>query len=312
MVMLMDKTYHFIVNTHSRTGKAQQIWDRLESILRSRGVSYQVYITEYVHHATELATAITAGEEPVYLVTCGGDGTVNEVLNGIRDLSKVVFGYSPLGSANDFARGLSLSGEPEQILQDILDSREEHAIDIGQVSWQGGSRRFVISAGAGIDAMVCRRALTSKLKTFLNHFHLGSLTYGLLTISSLFQAPFVHGEVLTEEGEHYTMPKAIFTAAMNFPWEGGGVPMAPRASATDGRLSVCCVYGIPRLLCLLCFPFLLAGKHEKIKGFDVVNATELTVTFDKPMVVHADGEDCGDQLEVTFSAMPNVLRMPVL
>lgn len=308
----MDKTYHFIVNTHSRTGKAQQIWENLEDVLRSRGVAYQVYITEYAHHATELAAHITAGEEPVYLVTCGGDGTVNEVLNGIRDLSKVIFGYIPLGSANDFARGLHLTGEPRVILEKMLDSQEEQAIDLGRVSWNGGSRIFGISAGAGIDAMVCRRALTSKLKVFLNHLHLGSLTYGLLTISSLFQSPFVNATMLTQEGQQHTMPKAIFTAAMNFPWEGGGVPMAPKASPTDGKLSVCCVYGIPRLLCLFCFPFLLAGKHEGIKGFDVVNATEMKFTFDKPMVVHADGEDCGDQLEVTFSALPGALRMPVL
>lgn len=303
---------HFIVNTHSRTGKAAIAWARLEEMLQSREVAYEAYITEYVHHATELAAAITAGEEPVYLVVCGGDGTVNEVLNGIRDLSKVIFGYIPLGSANDFARGLRLSGEPEEILAKILGSKEEWTVDLGRVSWNGGSRIFGISAGAGIDAMVCRRALTSKLKVFLNHLHLGSLTYGLLTVSSLFQSPFVNATLLTQEGQQYTMPKAIFTAAMNFPWEGGGVPMAPKASPTDGKLSVCCVYGIPRLLCLFCFPFLLAGKHESIHGFDVVNVTEIKITFDKPMVVHADGEDCGDQLEVTFSALPGALRMPVL
>ena len=308
----MDKTYQFIVNTHSRTGKAVQIWENLENILWSRNVSYQAHITEYAGHATDLAASLTQGDEDVYLITCGGDGTVNEVLNGIRDLSKVVFGYIPLGSANDFAKGLHLEGEPEEILIRILDSTGAHAIDLGCVSWEGGSRRFCISAGAGIDAMVCRRALTSKLKVFLNHLHLGSLTYGLLTISSLFGAPFVNANVVTNDGRSLSMPKAIFSAAMNFPWEGGGVPMAPKASATDGKLSVCCVYGIPRLLCLLCFPFLLAGKHENIKGFDVVDATEIKVTFDKPMVVHADGEDCGDLREVTFMALPDALRMPMV
>ena len=53
---------------------------------------------------------------------------------------------------------------------------------------------------------------------------------------------------------------------------------------------VCLVYGIPRILCLFCFPFLLAGKHENIRGFQIVNAKELHIVFDKPMVVHADGE----------------------
>ena len=106
--------------------------------------------------------------------------------------------------------------------------------------------------------------------------------------------------------------KSIFVAAMNFRCEGGGVPMAPHASATDGQLSACCVYGIPRLLCLFCFPFLIAGRHEGIRGFDVINTSQMHVVFDRPMVVHADGEDCGDQTDVTFRCIPGALRMPHL
>ena len=88
--------------------------------------------------------------------------------------------------------------------------------------------------------------------------------------------------------------------------------MAPHASATDGQLSACCVYGIPRLLCLFCFPFLIAGRHEGIRGFDVINTSQMHVVFDRPMVVHADGEDCGDQTDVTFRCIPGALHMPHL
>lgn len=308
----MDKNYHFIVNTHSKTGKAKEIWERLKEILQDRGVSYDYEVTRYVHHATELAEQLTTSKEHVYLVVCGGDGTVNEVLNGIRDLSDVTFGYVPLGSANDFARGLKLSGTPEEILCKILDSHGEDKIDLGEVCWCDGSRRFAISAGAGIDAAVCRKALTSKLKKALNQFHLGTLTYGILTVAALFQAPFVNGTAYTKENGTIKMRRSIFTAAMNFSCEGGGVPMAPKANATDGLLSVCCVSEIPRCLCLLCFPFLLVGKHEGIKGFRIVETRELKVTFDKPMVVHADGEDCGDQTEVVFRVLPKALQMPHL
>lgn len=308
----MDKRLYFIVNTHSRTGKAKELWEELEQILQEEKVDYQAFITERVGHATEIARELTSTEEEVYLVVCGGDGTVNEALNGIRDLDKVIFGYLPLGSANDFARGLGIKGEPKAIMRQLLASRAEEAIDVGVVSWDGGSRRFAISAGVGIDAMVCRKALTSKLKVFLNHLHLGSLTYGLLTVAALFSAPFVNATVVSDDGKERQLPGLIFAAGMNFVCEGGGVPMAPRASAKDGKLSACCVYGIPRWLCLFCFPFLLAGKHEKIKGFDVFDERELHVSFDRPMVVHADGEDCGDQTEVTFTCVPKALRMPRL
>ncbi len=308
----MENTLHFIVNTHSRTGKAKAIWERLETILLESGADYRAHITEYVHHATDLVAELTAGDEHVSLIVCGGDGTVNEAINGIRDLSKVTFGYIPLGSANDFARGLGITDEPEDILKQILQSKEEQAIDLGLVSWDGGSRRFAISAGAGVDAAVCRKALTSKLKVFLNKLHLGSLTYGILAVVSVLQAPFVQGEVTTQSGERISLKKAIFTAAMNFSCEGGGVPMVPEADARDGKLSVCCVSDIPRLMTLICFVQLLAFKHEKIKGYQVIHTEEMNVRFDKPMVVHADGEDCGDQTHVQFKALPQALHMPVL
>ena len=89
----MDKTYDFIVNLHSRTGKAKEIWESLEEILIKDGVSYRVHITEYVGHATKIAEDLTADDAYHFLVVAGGDGTINEVLNGIRDLSKVSFGY---------------------------------------------------------------------------------------------------------------------------------------------------------------------------------------------------------------------------
>ena len=152
----MDKTYDFIVNLHSRTGKAKEIWESLEEILTKDGVSYRVHITEYVGHATKIAEDLTADDAYHFLVVAGGDGTINEVLNGIRDLSKVSFGYLPLGSANDFARGLHITAEPEVILRQILASETEDAYDLGQVCCGGQTRRFAISAGAGIDAAVCR------------------------------------------------------------------------------------------------------------------------------------------------------------
>ena len=80
----MDKTYDFIVNLHSRTGKAKEIWESLEEILTKDGVSYRVHITEYVGHATKIAEDLTADDAYHFLVVAGGDGTINEVLNGFK------------------------------------------------------------------------------------------------------------------------------------------------------------------------------------------------------------------------------------
>ena len=91
--------YSFIVNPNSRSGEGRNVWNRLRSIMESQGISYQYFLTEYVGHATVLARRISAAgtpEDPVTLVTVGGDGTIYEVLTGIIDLSSVVFGFIPV------------------------------------------------------------------------------------------------------------------------------------------------------------------------------------------------------------------------
>ena len=124
-----------------------------------------------------------------------------------------------------------------QILKAI--AREKNGIpvsrvDIGQVRWgetEEESRIFGISSGIGLDAIVCKKALHSKLKKVLNKIHLGKLTYLLLTVSSLFSMKTA--EVTLECGDNHCvhkMNKMIFAAAMNLRAEGGGVPMAPKAS----------------------------------------------------------------------------------
>ena len=125
--------YSFIVNPNSRSGEGRNVWNRLRSIMESQGISYQYFLTEYVGHATVLARRIsTAGtpEDPVTLVTVGGDGTIYEVLTGIIDLSSVVFGFIPVGSGNDFCRSMGLPFDPFEALRSILENRRTIFMDV--------------------------------------------------------------------------------------------------------------------------------------------------------------------------------------
>ena len=100
--------YYFIVNPGSRSGRGKAVWQIVEGILEREQVEYLVFFTAYRYHATKLAREITSQKEKLTLVTVGGDGTVNEVVDGIQDFSRVTFGYIPTGSSNDFARSLRL------------------------------------------------------------------------------------------------------------------------------------------------------------------------------------------------------------
>lgn len=100
--------YYFIVNPGSRTGEGRKIWQETEAILTEKRISYEVHFTDHKYHASELTRALCAKGEPFTLVVLGGDGTLNEVLQGITEPSLVTLGYIPTGSGNDFAKGCQM------------------------------------------------------------------------------------------------------------------------------------------------------------------------------------------------------------
>ncbi|MDE7436743.1 MAG: diacylglycerol kinase family lipid kinase [Lachnospiraceae bacterium] len=304
--------YHFIVNITSGSGKSRKVWQELQDYLTEHKIRYQAHFTEYEGHGAKLARHICSMEkEHIYLIVVGGDGSLNEVINGMHDFHKIRFGYIPTGSGNDFARGMGLKGTPTEHLERILKAgRVTTPVDLGMVRWGDGKEKlFAISSGVGIDAEVCRQALHSRLKKVLNRIGLGSLTYVCLTVKSLFTMATASVEVKFDDEEWRRIDKMIFVAGMNQYCEGGGVPMAPKANAMDGRLSVCCVWGIPRWKAFFLLPVLVLGRHEKLKGFEIVACQRFAVRIDQEMVLHADGEYCGDIHEAEFICLPEKLHI---
>lgn len=306
---------YFIVNETSRSGKTRQIWKDIQQSLIKADVSYEYMITQGRDHATKLASEISQRpEDNICIVVIGGDGTMNEVINGIADFDKVRFGIIPTGSGNDFGGGLDLPKSPEENLQRIISSYKAgedsyRAVDIGLVRWgQNQKKLFGISSGIGLDAIVCRKALSSKLKNVLNKLGLGSLTYVLLTIITLFSMKTADFEISYDNNKS-TLKKTIFAAAMNLRAEGGGVPMAPDANPYDGKLSISSASGIPKWVTFLCLPFLVAGKHTHIKGFNLVSCREASIHSSQKMTLHADGEYVADVTDLTFRVYPQKLRL---
>ncbi len=307
---------YFIVNQTAQTGKSSKVWEKVQTLLADVDVKYKFYMTEYENHATELARMISQMDDPdICIIVVGGDGTMNEVINGIVDFERVRFGIIPAGSGNDFGRGLGIGKNTEENVKRIVKAYQNgrecyRPMDLGKVSWDGGtrSRFFGISSGVGMDAIVCKKALHSGMKTFLNKLHLGKMTYILLTIQTLFSMDTATVEVEYDK-ESRRFERLIFMAAMNLRAEGGGVPMAPKATPFDGRLSLSSASGIPKWRTFFCLPILVAARHERIKGFHVTDSTFARVTISKPFVLHADGEYCGDVTEATFTCETNKLHM---
>ena len=304
--------YHFIVNVHGSSGKAFLKWNKIRALLKAKKIEFKVHVPQRVGHAMQIAKEVSSlNESDIKIVVVGGDGTINEVLNGITDFSRVKMGLIPTGSGNDFTRGMKLPRHnPKKALNIILNSKGDKKIDLGRstVLSTNDSRIFGISSGFGLDAIVGTGINESKIKKILNYVHLGKLSYALLTVQTLFTMRTYSVSLKFDDDQPVQFNKLIFLAAMNFKAEGGGVPMCPKAKGDDGQLSICLAAGVPKILTFFKFPLLCLGLHGRSKGF---YCKSLLLQSNEKSILHTDGELVGNVDSVKFEVLPQKLTMLV-
>lgn len=305
--------YYFIVNPASRTGMGMEVWKQAEQELKRQKAEYRVFFTEYPFHSIELTRKICQQEEnPFTLAVLGGDGTANEVLSSIPDLSLVTFAYIPSGSGNDLARGLDIPTDPVTAIRHILSGRRIRSIDYGNIflDREQAPHRFAVSAGIGFDASICEEALDSPIKRFLNKIKLGKLSYVAISLKQLIAYRTTDMTVTFDGKTTRTFHKVFFLAAMNQKYEGGGLPVAPHADPADHRLSVCVVHSFPKIKALIVLPALmLGGKHIYFKGVDLVDCTRVEIRAARPLCIHSDGEHRGHHRHAIFSCSPETMKI---
>ncbi len=357
---------YVIVNLTGDGGKAKKTYARVREILNKNGVNFKTFASRYKGDVKLFVEKLTDRVDGmINIAVIGGDGTINGVINGIKDFSRTRIGIIPIGSGNDFARGLGLPKETDKAVGRILRVLNEgknqafscrvSLVDVGLTTVYGDEnvalmlgkaagvtslqRRFGISSGIGLDALVCKKLDGSKIKAFLKRFGMGSLSYIVMTVISLFtmekndvkifytedvedsditakigiydkQADLITvNETVNNNRVERRIKKLIFFAAMNMKCEGGGVPMAPKADYSDGQLSCTLAYDVQRWKSFFILPVLVMAKHEKMKSFMLFNDKKVELVSDKEMVVHVDGEYGGESKHVSFEILPEKLMV---
>lgn len=293
---------HIIYNPQSSTGNGKKVFKQTEKVLLEEKFEYKVYETTGPGSAKMYAKDITSNEENDVIIVIGGDGTLNEVFNGINDYSKVTLGYIPSGSGGDFARDLKISLDPETAIKSVLHPKEYKFMDVGNLTNAECNKRFCVSAGIGFDAAVCHEALHSKIKVFLNKFGLGKLTYIVIAIKQILSTKKHGCTLILDDVRKIKLDHFYFITTMIHKYEGGGFMFCPKAKCDDGLIDICVAGNIPKLKVLCIMPTAFKGHHTRFKGVDTYTAKKIRIVSDEKLPIHADGEYAGveDELAVTL------------
>ena len=289
--------YHFIVNPRARSGLGEMLWKQLEPELCRKRIDYQIHLTTKKKDAGKIASEITEDGQEHMFVVLGGDGTLNEVLSGIKSLEKVTLGYIPIGSSNDFARGTGIPGDPFKALDTILSPKRVEKMDIGVLKREGKGRRFAVSAGIGFDAAVCHEVCVSKWKRVLNLLKIGKLSYAVVAMDRIIKDRPVKLELTLDDGSMKVFERTYFAAFMNLPYEG--------------FLDIMVVANLSKFKILCLLPTAFSGKHTRFKGVTILKCRSVKVVTDRALPLHTDGEPSFLSKEIEVSLEKEKLNVIV-
>jgi YegS/Rv2252/BmrU family lipid kinase len=292
-----------IVNPNAGRGKGKKDWDKISQILGKENISFTVNFTERKGQAIHLTLdGISAGFRKI--ITVGGDGTLNEVLNGVFSnnscpTSDIVLSLIPVGTGNDWGRMFGIPLNYEKAVK-IISENKTLVHDVGLISYYNGSekesRYFINIAGLGFESVVVRKTNLQKDKG-----RGGKLIYFYNLLTSLLSYKNTRAEIIIDGS---TTQASVFSVNVgNGRYCGGGMRQTPDALPDDGLLNMTVINGIGKLEIIRNLKILYDGtilSHPKIRGYKCRN---IKISSDSVIYAEADGESLG-HTPVEFSIIP--------
>jgi len=275
---MRDKRWFFIVNSTAGRGKTGKKISKLVTSINEHKLDFEIELTKAPLHAIQLAKdAIKRGFHNI--VSVGGDGTLNEVVNGVMHSGKadeVNVGIIPAGGGNDFAASFNLSSNISKAVN-TLQKFVTKKIDIGKIE----NRYFINALGMGFDARAAQ--ISNKIK------HLNGLPrYLLAVIKALVALKPFEAEVKLD---NYTYNSPFLLIAIgNGKYTGGGFLLTPEAIVDDAFLDICFIKTITRRRILSLLPSAIKGKHLKEPEVDLKQSRTIEVITKTPLPFYTDGE----------------------
>ncbi len=297
-----------IANPAAGANRASKIIPLVEDILKKKGIDYVLEITRCKGEETGIAMdGIKKGFK--LIAALGGDGTVNQVVNGIMGSAGAIhelpaLGIIPAGTGSDLVKTLNIPVKIEDAV-DVLLNGKERLIDIGEIkgkAWRE-SRYFINIAGIGIDAV------TVKELEYAKTVFKGKLAY----FYALFRAlKSYQGLQLKIEMKDIKVSVLAYLAAVaNGKFFGGGFKITPDADTYDGLFDICIVEKVGIIKTLLNLTKVIKGTHAKISEVKIYRADNIIISSDSPMPVEIDGEVEKEDTEYYFKVNPKALNVMI-
>jgi YegS/Rv2252/BmrU family lipid kinase len=265
--------------------RAGDLQARLQSVARKNQWSLEWVETRAPGHASGLAEAAALDGCDLVIAT-GGDGTINEIINGLMSVEKrgatPTLGIIPVGSGNDFAWSAQVALDPDIACQRVLDG-ETRMIDLGHIQEANGRQRFFCNGcGVGFDGRV---ALEVERLKWLRGFTIYLIAV-LKTLILYHEVP----ELRIRLDEREWVQPSMMLIGGNGRRLGGGFLVTPEARLDDGLLDVCIAGELSRVGILKILPRFVRGTHVTHQQVKMERARQVSVESTLPRVIHLDGE----------------------
>jgi YegS/Rv2252/BmrU family lipid kinase len=299
-----------IVNPEAGSGKGLKDWPFIKILLEKEGIEFDFHLTERKYHAVELTVWAIRKNYKMILVV-GGDGTLNEVVNGVfiqkqHPTSDITIGVIGVGTGNDWQRSFSIPANYEDNVRAIKNERTILQ-DVGRVDYFESRirhiRYFANAAGAGFDADVA--FATNKLKESGRR---GKFLYILSLLKTLINYRYTMASVSVDQTK---INGKIFSVTLGIgKYNGGGMMQVPNAQPDDGLFDITIIKKIRRFEVIRNMYRLYNGtilNHPKISGYQAKTAS---ITSKPPVYLEVDGESLGSS-PFNFSIVPKSIRVVV-
>lgn len=294
-----------IVNPTAGNGAGRRVWPRVAEAARDRGISWDVALTTHAGHATELAAEAARAGRPL-VVVLGGDGSVNEVVNGLAEpgvlgADRPELAILPVGTGRDTIRTYGIPKRPMAALE-LLRSGTTRTVDVGTATFASHRRLFINIGSCGLTGAVAERANSTSKRLG------GTPSFLYATIATFARWQNVPFHVRVDDQELDLVANNVICA--NGRAFGGGILVCPQAEPDDGLLDVLIWGDVGKLDLARELPRLYRGKHLGHPRLTVLRGREIEVVPERPLAIELDGELPG-LTPVTFGIAPGALRLRV-